>query len=119
MPNSDYRILYKSSEGVLAIISPADNCGLTVQEIADKDVPTGHRYKIVATSDLTLDHSDEYRNAWTCSDDILTDGVGGEHGNDAASGYLVPQAHEDGTAKTQAELDVELEQLVYGVAPND
>jgi len=119
MPNSDYRILYKSHEGVLAIVSPADNCGLTVQEIAEKDVPTGQPYKIVLASDITLDMNDEYRNAWTCSDDILTDGVGAEHGNDKDSGYLIPQTHEDGTDKTQEELDTELDALIYGVAPND
>ncbi|MDA8976441.1 hypothetical protein N9F73_00540 [bacterium] len=117
MANSDHRILYKSVEGVLIIVSPADNCGLTVQEIADKDVPTGHPYKIVLTSELNLDDDDDYRNAWTCEDSILTDGVGGEHGVDADAGCVVPLRNEDGSAKTQEVLDRELKELLYGVAP--
>ena len=116
MANSDYRILYKSVEEVLIIVSPADNCGLTVQEIADKDVPTGHPHKIVLTSELNLDDDDDYRNSWTCDDSILTDGVGGENGIDADAGYLVPLRNEDGSEKTKEELDKELINLLYGVA---
>jgi hypothetical protein len=119
MANSDYRILYKSREGVLAIMSPADNCGLTLEEIAQKDVPTGHPYKIVLASELTLDDNDPYRNAWTCNDSILTDGVGGEDGNDAEAGYLIPRYKENGTMKTQEELDSELEQVLYSVVHYD
>lgn len=119
MANSDYRILYKSVEGVLAIVTPANNCDLTVEEIAEKDVPTGHPYKIVLASELTLDDDDEYRNAWTCDDDYLTDGVGGEHGVDAEAGYVVPIRYEDGFLKSDAVIEKELNELLYGVAPND
>ena len=40
------RIIYKTQEGNLIIVIPAD-CGLTVEEIATKDVPSGVQYFIV------------------------------------------------------------------------
>jgi len=67
------RIIYKNDDGTLAIIVPA-NCGLTVEQIAKKDVPTGLNYKIVNTSEISSDRT--FRNAWTIDDSELTDGVG-------------------------------------------
>lgn len=69
----DKRIIYKNDDGTLAIIVPA-NCGLTVEQIAQKDVPTGLNYKIVDVSDISSDRT--FRNAWTIDDAELTDGVG-------------------------------------------
>lgn len=40
------RIIYPTDEGGVAIIVPAD-CGLTIEQIAAKDVPAGKPYKIV------------------------------------------------------------------------
>ena len=74
MANSDKRIIYIKDDGSISIISPADNCGLTVEEIQAKDVPTGKKYKIVEDSDIPTDRS--FRNAWTASESDLTDGVG-------------------------------------------
>ena len=54
------RIIYPTDDGV-AIIIPAD-CGLTIEEIAAKDVPQGKPYKIVDTSDIPSDRT--FRNAW-------------------------------------------------------
>ena len=34
------RIVYKNDDGTISIIVPAD-CGLTIEEIAAKDVPAG------------------------------------------------------------------------------
>ena len=67
------RIIYKNSDGTISIIIPAD-CGLTVEQIARKDVPTGLKYKIVDVSEIPSDR--EFRNAWTIDDAELTDGVG-------------------------------------------
>jgi hypothetical protein len=79
------RIIYKWSEidpiteelteGV-AVIIPArfEDCGLTVEEIAAKDVPTGLPYKIVDVADIPTDRSQ--RAAWTVDEADLTDGVG-------------------------------------------
>ena len=69
----DKRIIYKNTDGSIGIIIPAD-CGLTVEEIAQKDVPTGLNYKIVDVSDILSDRT--FRNAWTIDDAELTDGVG-------------------------------------------
>jgi hypothetical protein len=63
MANSDKRIVYVSDEGVLAVIVPSDNCGLTVEEIQAKDVPTGKTSYIVDKSEVPTDRS--FRNAWT------------------------------------------------------
>ena len=63
MANSDKRIVYVSDEGVLAVIVPSDNCGLTVEEIQAKDVPSGKTSYIVDKSVVPTDRS--FRNAWT------------------------------------------------------
>ena len=55
------RIIYPNDEGGVAVIVPAD-CGLTIEEIAVKDVPAGKPYKIVDVSDIPSDRT--FRNAW-------------------------------------------------------
>ena len=56
------RIVYTNDDGTLAIIVPAD-CGLTIEQIAAKDVPAGKEYHIVNASDIPSDRT--FRNAWT------------------------------------------------------
>ena len=56
------------------VIIPATDCGLTIEQVAAKDVPTGKPYKIVDVSEIPTDRS--RREAWTVSADDLTDGVG-------------------------------------------
>lgn len=58
----DKRVVYTADDGTLAIIIPAD-CGLTIEEIADKDVPAGKTYHIVDVTDIPTDRT--FRNAWT------------------------------------------------------
>jgi hypothetical protein len=55
------RIIYPNDEGGVAVIVPAD-CGLTIEQIAAKDVPAGKPYKIVDVSDIPSDRT--FRNAW-------------------------------------------------------
>ena len=55
------RIIYQTDEGGIAIIVPAD-CGLTIEEIAAKDVPEGKPYKIVDVADIPTDRT--FRDAW-------------------------------------------------------
>jgi hypothetical protein len=55
------RIIYKTDEGGVAVIIPAD-CGLTIEEIAAKDVPAGKPYMIVDASDIPEDRT--FRDAW-------------------------------------------------------
>jgi len=56
------RIIYPTPEGGVAIIIPAPDCGLTIEEIAAKDVPAGIPYSIVDASDIPEDRT--FRNAW-------------------------------------------------------
>lgn len=55
------RIIYPNDDGGVAIIVPAD-CGLTIEEIAAKDVPEGKPYKIVDVADIPTDRT--FRDAW-------------------------------------------------------
>jgi len=55
------RIIYPTDDGGVAIIVPAP-CGLTIEEIAAKDVPAGKPYKIVDVADIPTDRT--FRNAW-------------------------------------------------------
>ena len=56
------RIIYPTSDGGVAVIVPAPECGLTIEEIAAKDVPAGKQFKIVDVSDIPEDRT--FRNAW-------------------------------------------------------
>jgi hypothetical protein len=55
------RIIYPTDDGGVAIIIPAD-CGLTIEEIAAKDVPTVKPFKIVDIADIPADRT--FRDAW-------------------------------------------------------
>jgi hypothetical protein len=56
------RIIYPTDDGGVAIIVPAAECGLTIEQIAAKDVPAGKSYKIVDVADIPADRT--FRNAW-------------------------------------------------------
>ena len=56
------RIIYPTDDGGVAVIVPAPNSGLTIEEIAAKDVPAGKPYKIVDVADIPSDRT--FRNAW-------------------------------------------------------
>ena len=56
------RIIYQTDEGGVAIIVPAD-CGLTIEEIAAKDVPAGKPFQIVDVADIPTDRL--FRGAWS------------------------------------------------------
>jgi hypothetical protein len=56
------RIIYPTDDGGVAVIVPAD-CGLTIEEIAAKDVPAGTPYEIVDVADIPSDRT--FRGAWT------------------------------------------------------
>ena len=59
------RIIYPTPEGGVAIIIPAPDCGLTIEQIAAKDVPAGVPYKVVDVSEIPTDRT--FRNAWEFS----------------------------------------------------
>lgn len=56
------RIIFPADDGGVAVIIPAPECGLTIEEIAAKDVPAGKPYKIVDVADIPEDRT--FRNAW-------------------------------------------------------
>ena len=60
------RIIYPNDDGGVSIIIPAAECGLTIEEIAAKDVPAGKPYKIVDVADIPSDRL--FRNAWSWQD---------------------------------------------------
>ena len=57
-----HRILYPTADGGVAVIVPTEECGLTIEAIAAKDVPQGVPFKIVDVADIPLDRT--FRNAW-------------------------------------------------------
>lgn len=56
------RIIYPTDDGGVAVIIPAPECSLTIEEIAAKDVPAGKPFKIINTEDVPTDRT--FRNAW-------------------------------------------------------
>ena len=57
------RIIYPADDGGVAVIIPAVECGLTIEQIAAKDVPAGKPYQIVDVADIPTDRT--FRGAWT------------------------------------------------------
>lgn len=58
----DKRIIYPTDAGGVAIVIPAPDCGLSIEEIAAKDVPAGKPHKIVDVSEIPEDRT--FRDAW-------------------------------------------------------
>lgn len=56
------RIIYTNEDGGVSIVVPALNSGLTVKEIAAKDIPDGVEFEIIDTSIIPTERT--FRNAW-------------------------------------------------------
>ena len=63
MANSDYRFVYTRDDGGVTVVCPSDNCGLTLQQIKDKDCPNDKTVYTVNKSAIPTDRS--FRDAWT------------------------------------------------------
>ena len=63
MANSDYRFIYTNDDGSISIVVPADKTDLTLEQIKDKDCPSGKTVYTVNKSAIPIDRS--FRNAWT------------------------------------------------------
>lgn len=50
-------IIFPNDEGRITFVYPAPNCGLTIEEIARKDVPAGKPYKFVLEELVPTDHT--------------------------------------------------------------
>jgi len=79
------KIIYMQKSGTIAImqrnpteINPSTGKLWTDEEVAQKDVPTGFKYKIIDDSDEPTDRS--FRDAWVVDESELTDGVGADYG---------------------------------------
>jgi len=67
------KIIYIFND-MLFVLHPALDWSGTMEELAQKDVPTGLKYKIVEDSFIPSDRS--FRDAWEIDEAELTDGVG-------------------------------------------
>lgn len=56
-------IIYPNDNGGICILTPAPECGMSIEQIAAKDVPAGKPYKIVDAADIPADRT--FRDAWT------------------------------------------------------
>ena len=70
------RIIYQTDDGNVAVVIPSDEVleKHTIEEVANKDVPSGKPYKILDVADIPTDRT--FRNAWDVDESTLTDGVG-------------------------------------------
>ena len=59
---SNFRVIYPTDDGGVAVIVPAPECGLTIEEIAAKDVPAGKPFEIVDVSEIPENR--DFRDAW-------------------------------------------------------
>lgn len=83
------RIIYTNDEGTLVVIIPAPDCGLTVEQIALKDVPFGKPFKVIDVSELPADRTQ--RSAWSVDEADLTDGVGADYGVGSENPFIMPE----------------------------
>lgn len=72
----DKRILFQPAGAPAAVLIPCD-CGLTLQQIGEKDVPSGLPFWIVDADQVPVDRG--FREAWELDVAALgpADGVGG------------------------------------------
>lgn len=56
------RLMYHDASGNLCIVIPAPGTGLSLAEIAQKDIPTGRTFVAVDEANVPTDRT--YRNAW-------------------------------------------------------
>lgn len=56
------KIIYRREDGLVSVLHPC-SCGISIDEIARKDVPAGLPYLIVDEADIPTDRT--YRDAWT------------------------------------------------------
>ena len=83
------RIIYRSEDGGVVVITPSPDCGLTVEQIALKDVPAGKPFKIVDVTDIPTDRT--MRDAWTVDEADLTDGQGADYGVGSSNPFIMPE----------------------------
>lgn len=56
-------VIFPNPDGVISVLTPMLDCGLTLEEICAKDIPTGVPYLVIDSSDLP--ENPEFAGAWT------------------------------------------------------
>jgi len=95
---STQRIIYQTPDGGVAVVVPAPNSGLSIQELAAKDVPAGVPADIVEVSEIPSDRT--FRNAWEKSGRAVVTNLGKAKG-------IAHDKRRAARAKEFAPLDVE------------
>ena len=79
-------IIYKNPNGSVSVIIPFLGCGLTIDQIAAKDVPAGLPYKIVDADEIPTDRTG--RALWDVDEADLRDGVGADYGTGSENAVI-------------------------------
>ena len=74
------KIVYQNEQGVVCVVHPTEEAleSMSIQDIADKDVPKGILYALVEDNEIPTDRT--FRDAWVLDESIVWVGVG--KGND-------------------------------------
>ena len=72
------RIIYKNLDNSVGVLIPTAEAlsFVTINQIAEKDVPKDLPYKIVSVDNISTDRT--YRESWKWDNSIVPDGFGGE-----------------------------------------
>ena len=62
----------------VAVMSPSTKCGLTIEQIAQKDIEPNVPYKIVEDSEVPTDRT--FRDAWEIDPAVCDSGTGADFG---------------------------------------
>lgn len=107
------RIIYPTQDGGVAVIVPAADSGLTIEQIATKDVPANTPYKIINTEDVPSDRT--FRAAWE-ADMTSPDGVA--MGADAWFAEIERERQiEEAAARHKAEIAAQAAALIEANTP--
>jgi hypothetical protein len=60
--DANLRIIFRKEDGGVAVIIPVPDCGLTIEQVAAKDVPAGAPHRIVEADTIPSDRT--FRAAW-------------------------------------------------------
>jgi hypothetical protein len=85
-------IIYPNDKGGVSVVVPATNCGVSIEEIARKDVRPGKPYHIIDSSILPEDYI--FFNAWEAD---FTNPTG--HGIGADAWFAEQAAKEEETTE--------------------
>lgn len=76
---SNKLVIFPNDDGGISVLHPVLDCGLSVEEIAVKGVPSGTPFKYITADDLPTDDDGNYdrsfRSAWE-ADFSQPDGYG-------------------------------------------